>query len=500
MHVYLRGSVEQRLRLASGLVLFAFAAAHFLNHALGLVSLEVMHAVQDLRTLITRSLPGTIVLGAALVTHITLGLYKLASRNTLRMPLWEALQILIALMIPFLLFPHIVNTRVANWGFGVNDSYLYELFRLWPDRAVMQSLLLLLVWVHGCIGLHYWLRLSDRYQNFAPALLAVAVAIPVAALAGFAVAGRTTGEIMSDPVALAQLKERSNWPDADSSLNMAWLRDVSQYLFAAILALIAAVLGIRRLAGKAGATLTVSYRDGPTIEVPRGTTILEASRASGMPHASVCGGRARCYTCRIRVEKGLNQLPAPSGAEAVALRVMEATPDIRLACQVRPVSAVTVSILNKPAVPGPVQVEFIEVKAVVAAHARAVLTRELAEVNGSDADAIRQWFRGKVTYPLIVRDVVSAGFALRGGRIDYLQDRPVAALLLDSAEQPVSLFVLPVNDADMVAVRGRRNGYNVVGWSDAGYAYFAASTIDSDALDKLQDAYSTKPEPAEGTP
>src|SRR5262249_6608602 len=157
MPVLLRGDLHQRLRLASGLVLFAFATAHFINHATGLVSLELMHQMQDIRTSVTRSTAGTTVLAASLLTHITLGLYNLATRATLRLPLWEALQIVIALAIPFLLFPHIVNTRIAHVFFGVNDTYLYELARLWPDRAVLQSLLLLFVWTHGCIGLHYWL-------------------------------------------------------------------------------------------------------------------------------------------------------------------------------------------------------------------------------------------------------------------------------------------------------------------------------------------------------
>ena len=92
MHVLLRGSLVQRLRLASGLVLFTFAATHFTNHALGLVSLEAMHQMQDVRTFVTRSTPGTVVLAAALATHIGLGLYKLAARNTLRMPFWELLR------------------------------------------------------------------------------------------------------------------------------------------------------------------------------------------------------------------------------------------------------------------------------------------------------------------------------------------------------------------------------------------------------------------------
>ena len=80
----------------------------------------------------------------------------------MRLPAWELTQIGLGLLIPFLLFPHIVNTRVARVSFGVEDSYLYELARLWPDSALLQSTLLVLVWVHGCIGLHYWLRLYAR--------------------------------------------------------------------------------------------------------------------------------------------------------------------------------------------------------------------------------------------------------------------------------------------------------------------------------------------------
>src|ERR1700687_4951654 len=93
MHILLRGSLTQRLRIASGLVLFTFATTHFLNHAVGLVDLEAMHEVQAWRQVVPRSLPGTIVLLAALLTHVGLGLFKLARRTTLRLARWELIQI-----------------------------------------------------------------------------------------------------------------------------------------------------------------------------------------------------------------------------------------------------------------------------------------------------------------------------------------------------------------------------------------------------------------------
>lgn len=488
MPVLLRGDLHQRLRLASGLVLFAFAGAHFMNHAMGLVSLEAMHQVQEIRTSVTRSAVGSTVLAAALLTHMTLGLYKLVRRGTLKLPLWEALQILIALAIPFLLFPHIVNTRIAHVFFGVNDTYLYELARLWPDRAVLQSLLLLLVWSHGCIGLHYWLRLSDRYRTIRPVLWAIAVLVPVLAIAGFAVSGQLTAEIMSDPAALAQLKQRSNWPNAADGDVMAWMRDLAQYGFAALLTLIAGIYLLRRLRARTAEGLTVTYRDGPAVAATAGMTLLEVSRASGVPHASFCGGRGRCFTCRVKVDSGLENLPAPNRVEAVALRALEAEPNIRLACQLRPTAPLAVTILHRPAVPGPLQVDFVEIKTVVAAHTRAILGGETTDIQTTDQSALARWFANKLPYPVAVPDLSTHRFSLVGGRIDYLEDRPVATLSYDRNEHTVSLYVMPSSDAESVAVRGNRNGYSVVGWADDGFAYFAASDLDRDTLDALQDA------------
>jgi adenylate cyclase len=73
-----------------------------------------------------------------------------------------------------------------------------------------------------------------------------------------------------------------------------------------------------------------------------GATVLEALRENGIPHASVCGGRARCTTCRILVTKGLDRLPEPSGLEARALARIGATPGMRLACQICPTADISV--------------------------------------------------------------------------------------------------------------------------------------------------------------
>src|SRR3974390_2774703 len=117
----------RNLSLILGLTLFAFAATHFLNHAAGLFSLELMDQLQGWRLVVTRAWPGVIVLTSALVAHTAVGLKKLLGRRTLRLPAWELAQLALGLAIPFLLLPHIIDTHVASSFFGVQDSYLYEL-------------------------------------------------------------------------------------------------------------------------------------------------------------------------------------------------------------------------------------------------------------------------------------------------------------------------------------------------------------------------------------
>lgn len=489
MHVYLRGNSLQRLRLASGLILFAFAATHFLNHALGLVGLEVMHQAQQMRTAVTRSVPGTIVLAAALVTHIALALHKLLRRQTWRVSRWEGVQILSGLAIPFFLFPHIINTRIAHTFFNVQDSYLYELVRLWPDSAVVQTTLLLLVWAHGCLGLHYWLRLSDSYLRVAPVLLIFAIAVPVLALAGFAVAGQFTGDIMSDPQALEALKARSNWPNAEDSYILAWLRLAARLGFLAVLCAIATVLALRWM-GRAllQPQIQISYVDGQTIKLASGKTLLEASRAAGVPHASVCGGRGRCSTCRVRIVEGLAKLPPASGAEAITLESIEAPPNIRLACQIRPTASLTVALVSHHATPGPPQGDFSEIREIVAAHVRAALSENPVEFASSDAQAVSQWVKARLHWIVPAQELMPDGYGIQGARVDYLFDRPAAALVYGKTDRTVTVFVHPVLGANFMGIRGQRNSYHVLSWTDAKLAYYAISDLPARELDRFESA------------
>ena len=360
MHVLLRGTGLQRARLTSGLILFAFAATHFFNHALGLISVDIMQDAQDLRQIVTRSLVGSVVLGLALITHIGLALCKLATRTTLRMPPWEAVQVFLGLLIPFWLFPHIVNTRVAHTLFGVNDTYLYELARLWPGSALTQSLLLLMVWLHGCIGLHFWLRIYPSYRAITPFLLAVAIVLPVAALAGFMVAGRGVALLLDDPALYDNIRTMTNWPDEAAAKALGDYRNLVRIEFGIALAVVVGFIGIGMMLRRTGPRVKVTYTGGPTVSVPAGATLLEISRQCGVPHAAVCGGRARCSTCRVHIDEGINNIPAAQFAEVVTLASIGAPPDVRLACQMRPHGNVAVTRLLRADSAGPHSVDLDE--------------------------------------------------------------------------------------------------------------------------------------------
>ena len=156
----------RRLRLASGLVLFAYVTLHFLNHALGNVSVAAMESGLVLQKLLWQSLPGALLLYAALLAHMGLGFYALYQRRQFRWTRLEATQLALGLVVPFLLADHVFGTRVSLSLFGTDKGYAQELAKFAnPQAGVPQIILLVIVWIHGCIGIHFWLGLKPFYPR-----------------------------------------------------------------------------------------------------------------------------------------------------------------------------------------------------------------------------------------------------------------------------------------------------------------------------------------------
>ena len=331
-------AVVRQIRLWTGLVLFTYLTTHFLNHALGLVSLDAMAAGQEWFILVWRSLPGTIALYGSFGIHNLLALWALYRRRTLRMPAWEAGQLTLGLLVPPLLVWHVVATRLAHEVAGTQTSYTLVVLALWqldPIAGLRQVVVLVVAWIHGCTGLHFWLRLRPWYPRLARAIYSAFLLVPVLALLGFANAGQEVGRLAREPGFVQTVIREARLP---GPAQRAVLGRVARAIFWGDLGAITLVLAarairehIRRRQG-----VRVTYPGGREVLVPAGFTVLEASRFAGIPHASVCGGRGRCSTCRVRVMRGADHLPAATVDELRVLGRVGAPVHVRLACQVRP--------------------------------------------------------------------------------------------------------------------------------------------------------------------
>ncbi|WP_412475044.1 hypothetical protein ACK83U_21860 (plasmid) [Rhizobium sp. WW22] len=184
----------RKLRLGSGLIVFAFVIMHLANHSLGLISLGMAEHAQHWFMVVWRNPLGTVLLYGALILHILLVLRMLYKRRTLVMPAGEAFQIVTGLLVPLLLIDHIVATRIVHEVYGYHDTYKAVVRTLWvnsPFNGMRQSFVLLIVWLHGCIGVHFWLRYRPWYMAIAPVMLSLAIVLPILALLGFAAMGKT---------------------------------------------------------------------------------------------------------------------------------------------------------------------------------------------------------------------------------------------------------------------------------------------------------------------
>ena len=338
----------RRTRLITGLILLTYLTTHLLNHSLGLISLDAMEAGRAWFLAVWRNPIGTTALYGSLLTHFGLALWAIYQRHHLRMPLWEALQLTLGLCIPPLLAVHFVGTRLTYEWYGVEDSYAKIVLTLWklsPIHGIRQALLIVIAWIHGCIGFHFWLRLRPLYPRYAALFFIVALLLPVLALLGFAQAGREIDFLIArDPGWVEQTKRTAHALGADEGQDLVSIYNGIIVGFWVCLGGVLAARTIRQV-NQRRSRVRITYPEGREALVPRGFSVLEASRFAGFPHASVCGGRGRCSTCRIRVTHGLSILAPASAAEQRVLQRIGAPPNVRLACQLRPPGNISVTLL-----------------------------------------------------------------------------------------------------------------------------------------------------------
>ena len=329
-----------RLRLWSGYVLFAYVTTHLLNHSLGLISLRVIEAGRIWFVYAWQSLPGQALLYGALLVHFSLALWAIVRRRSLRLSAWEWTQLVLGMSIVPLAAIHVVGTRLAHELYDVRTGYPWVLGSLATGTwigVVRQFGLIFVVWIHACIGLHFAWRLRPWYRDWLPALYAVALLVPAAGTGGAAIALRDVAELAQRPDFLPNLFDRLQAPNAEG---VATLYMIADTLIATSLLLLAAAFAarpVRDLWERRAGAVHLAYSDRQRVDLPTGLSVLEMSRIAGIPHASVCGGRGRCSTCRVRVGGADRaKLAPPSPEEQKVLTRVGAPDNVRLACQLRP--------------------------------------------------------------------------------------------------------------------------------------------------------------------
>jgi len=331
--------VIRKARLASGLILLVFVTMHLMNAMAGQISLAAMDAARIVFYTPWTNPVGLAVLYGALLVHFTLALVALYQRRSLRMPAGEAVQLIVGLAIPPLLAIHVSGTRGAFQAFDALPSYTSVMLIYWvlePKYAVQQVLVLLTAWLHGCLGIFYWLRLKPVWARLRLPAFAGAILVPLLALLGFLQGGKEVLQRAADPAWIDAVLSEARTPTADQIKQLVFVADVIVVFVLVSIAVALCLRFVRSVWEKRHGIVRLAYDNGKVATFPAGLTILEASRANGVPHAEVCGGRGRCSTCRIRIHKGLDLLPAVDTDEQRVLDRVNAAEDVRLACQTVP--------------------------------------------------------------------------------------------------------------------------------------------------------------------
>src|SRR3954453_18215035 len=307
-----RSTSARQVRLVCGAILFAYVVSHFLNPALGNTPVDAMQAGVYYHMTFWQFPPVAIVFYGAALTHMGLFVYALYQRRQIRWRTIETLQLVLGLSIPALIMAHVIGVRLGQTLYGHEKLYPQELYLFFvaaPHRLWTMTILLTIAWVHGCIGIYFWLRLKAFFTRAAPYLLAAAVLIPTLALLGIYQGGRSVAAEADDGEWRTHNLSRRQVGTAAEATTLDRITGGLTAGYLGLLALALAARGVRALRERRGGMIALSYGNGKTVRVPKGLSVLEASLRHNVPHASVCGGRARCSTCRIRIIGDHGALP-----------------------------------------------------------------------------------------------------------------------------------------------------------------------------------------------
>ncbi len=303
--------------------MFSYVFLHLGNHILGLISIEAMEIMRSFMTRIIRNPIGTSILAISILIHFSIAMKALYHQSFMHLARWQQLQLASGIVMILLLIPHVVPVRGYYHGFEVDTTYPLILQKIWLDvgELVRQFALLIVTWLHVCLGLHYWLKTKSWYRKNLYWSYALAIVWPVLALIGFIQAGYEAFEY--------DIPELDN-PEISGLIQTIQLSLLWFVIGMSILMLVLKQIHRRIVLRDSCCNISINQR---RLTAAPGMSILNNLRFADMAHPSVCGGRARCTTCRVKVDEGIENLDSVGELEALALKRIKAPPNVRLACQ-----------------------------------------------------------------------------------------------------------------------------------------------------------------------
>ena len=350
----------RKLRVWSGIILFFYAFTHLLNHSVNILSIEAGDYVnENYFDLLWKNIVGTVLLYGSFVLHIFLGFYAVGTRKSFKMTAKEWTQIIFPILALLLLLQHVGAIAMATKIFDVDINYTLLISLMIAEPAevaagtILFSLMTIFIWVHGAIGINTLLTFNMKsYSKYKSYFYLIFYGVPILGVFGFWAALKEQSFIayakalQGDESFIFSIIMEAIPQEAQPTIMAIEPLVMNNYPLIVLALIVIAIANVLR--ARFFGRIKIHYSNEKIVSVSKGTSVLEASRIAGIPHQSVCGGKARCTTCRIHVISHDGDLPVPTALEANAIERAGLESDVRLACQLKPTKDLTIIPLVNP--------------------------------------------------------------------------------------------------------------------------------------------------------